>query len=174
MASSPKVAQNACASEPPPSGSGLAATRMPAAPPATRMSRPAVAADRRARPVMTSQPPTAASTAVITHRSVAPSAASELTVLVIASKELGCRAAATVHPPISSAGAIAADSTPHHATPRTTLAIGQPRTPLTVGQGREYCPVPAPDRGSRAAGARGLTLAPRVIPWMMPLAFSST
>lgn len=70
--------------------------------------------------------PTPASAAVITHLSVAPSAASALIVSVIALKERGCSLAAAVQPPISRTGAAAEETTPHHGTPRTTTTVGQP------------------------------------------------
>ena len=55
----------------------------------------------------------------MTHRSVAPMAASALTVSATGSK-CGCSPAATVHPPISRTGAAAAETTPHQGTPRMT------------------------------------------------------
>jgi hypothetical protein len=85
IAASPAAAVSACRSEPPPpAGSGLAATSRPAAPPVTRISRPATVAGRSARPVAISHAPAAANASVITHRSAAPRAARALTVLVIA------------------------------------------------------------------------------------------
>ena len=55
----------------------------------------------------------------ITHRSVAPIAASVLTVSATGSNR-GCRLAATVHPLISRTGAATAEITPHHRTARMT------------------------------------------------------
>jgi hypothetical protein len=55
----------------------------------------------------------------MTHRSVAPMAASALTVSATGSNR-GCRSAATVHPPTSRTGAAAADITPHQGTSRMT------------------------------------------------------
>jgi len=124
----PIVAQNACAREPLPAGSGFAATSTPAIPPAIRMSRPGAAAGLSARPVTTSQTPTASSTSVITHRSAAPSAARALMVLATALNERGCSLAATVHPPTKSTGAAAEETTPHQGTTRTTTTIGGPRS----------------------------------------------
>lgn len=89
-------------------------------PPATRISRPGEAAGFSASPIMTSRAPTATNTSVITHRSAAPTAARELTVLVTELKEPGCSQAASVHPPTSSTGAAADETTPHHGTSRTT------------------------------------------------------
>jgi hypothetical protein len=121
------VAQNACCSDPPRAGSGVAATSMPAIPPAMSMSRPGSAAGLRASPVTTSQAPTASSPSVITHRSAAPTAARELMVLATALKGRGCSAAASVHPPISSTGARVDETTPHHRTTRTTTTVGEPQ-----------------------------------------------
>jgi hypothetical protein len=56
----------------------------------------------------------------MTHRSVAPIAASALTVSATGSNR-GCSPAATVHPPISRTGAAAEELTPHQGTPRMTL-----------------------------------------------------
>ncbi len=56
----------------------------------------------------------------MTHRSVAPIAASALTVSATGSNR-GCSPAATVHPPISRTGAAAEEITPHQGTPRMTL-----------------------------------------------------
>ncbi len=89
------------------------------------MSRPAGAAGLSASPVVTWQAPTPASAAVITHRSVAPSAASALIVSATALKEPGCSRAATVQPPASNTGAAAEETTPHHGTPRTTTTVSQ-------------------------------------------------
>jgi len=55
---------------------------------------------------------------VITHRSVAPCAASALTVSATGLNR-GCRLAATVHPMISRTGAAADETTPHQGTSRT-------------------------------------------------------
>ena len=55
----------------------------------------------------------------MTHRSVAPIAASVLTVSATGSYR-GCSPAATVHPPISRTGAATAEITPHHRTARMT------------------------------------------------------
>ena len=90
-----------------------------------RMSRPADAAGRSASPVITWQAPTPASASVITHRSAAPCAASELIVPATALKEPGCSPAATVQPPTSSAGATAEETRPHHGTARTTTTVGE-------------------------------------------------
>src|SRR5579859_1730262 len=120
----PIAAQNACAGEPPLAGSGVAATSTPAIPPAIRMSRPGTAAGLSARPVTTSQTPTASSTSVITHRSAAPSAARELMVLATALTERGCSPAAKVHPPTRSTGAAAEETTPHQGTTSMTTTIG--------------------------------------------------
>src|ERR1700729_3166836 len=62
-----------------PGGSGLAATSTPATAPHIRISRPGVRAGLSARPVIASQAPTTRNVTVITHRSVAPGAASALT-----------------------------------------------------------------------------------------------
>lgn len=56
----------------------------------------------------------------MTHRSVAPGAASALTVSATGSYP-GCRLAASVHPPIIRTGAAAAETTPHQGTSRTAL-----------------------------------------------------
>jgi len=56
---------------------------------------------------------------VINQRSAAPAAASELTVSAMGLNEGGCRRLATVHPPTSSTGAVADETTPHHGTFRT-------------------------------------------------------
>ena len=65
-----------------------------------------------ASPVITSQVPTTRNVSVISHRLTAPTAASVLTVSVTGSKDDGCKAAAIVHPPTSSTGAAAEESTP--------------------------------------------------------------
>jgi hypothetical protein len=57
-----------------------------------------------------------ANTDVISHRSVAPSAASALMVWLSGSKPAGWRADAAVPPPISSTGAVPDDSSAHHGT----------------------------------------------------------
>jgi hypothetical protein len=82
QASAPKAtaAKIACRSGRPPASSGLAATSIPATPPAIRISLPGIRAGRNATPVMTSQAPVIAKASVITQRSTAPSAASPLTV----------------------------------------------------------------------------------------------
>jgi len=136
----PIVAQNACAREPLPAGSGFAATSTPAIPPAIRMSRPGAAAGLSARPVTTSQTPTASSTSVITHRSAAPSAARALMVLATALNERGCSLAATVHPPARSTGAAAEETTPHQGTTRTTTTIGAQRSAFERPPSGSGCP----------------------------------
>ena len=80
---------------------------------------PGRSAGRSASAVSTSHRPTTTNVSVITHRSVAPIAASALTVSATGSNR-GCRSAATVHPLTSRTGAAAADTTPHHGTSRTT------------------------------------------------------
>jgi len=75
--------------------------------------------------VITWQAPVPASASVITHRSAAPCAASELIVPDTASKEPGCSAAASVQPPTSSTGATAEETKPHHGTLRTTTTLGE-------------------------------------------------
>src|ERR1022692_492278 len=106
-----------------PGCSGFAATRMPAAAAAIRISRPGALAGRSEIPVTTSQAPTTRNVSVITHRSAAPGAASTLTGWATGSKERGCSPAATVHPATISTGAAADETTPHHGTPRTTTTV---------------------------------------------------
>ena len=89
------------------------------------MRRPVDEAGLSASPVTTWQAPVPASASVITHRSAAPSAASELIVPATASKEPGCSPAASVQPPTSSTGATAEETKPHHGTLRTTTTIGE-------------------------------------------------
>src|SRR5262245_54455646 len=72
---------------------------------------------------------------VITHRSVAPRPASELMVSVVASYPRGCWRAASVHPPTSRTGAVAADITAHHG---TSGFIGECASPVL-----EQVPQPA-------------------------------
>ncbi len=122
-AAKPTPAQHACVSEPP-ACSGLAATSTPARPPAIRMRRPGAAADRSASPVTTSQAPAAANATVITHRSVAPTAARALTVPAAALNGRGCTVAAIVHPATSSSGAASAETTPSQGTPRSSFPPG--------------------------------------------------
>ncbi len=86
---------------------------MPATAPAIRIIRPAGAAGRSAFPVTTSHTPTARNTSVMTHRSVAPDAASALTVSATGLKDGGWSPAATVHPPIKNTGDATDDTTPH-------------------------------------------------------------
>ena len=120
-ATKPTPAQNVCGTEPPPAaGSGFAAASTVATPPVSTMIRPGAAAGLSASPVITKQAPTPTSASVITHRSAAPCAARALMVWATALNEPGCSAAATVHPPISSTGAAADETTPHHGTARTT------------------------------------------------------
>src|ERR1017187_4292032 len=106
-----------------PGCSGFAATRMPAAAAAIRISRPGALAGRSEIPVTTSQAPTTRNVSVITHRSAAPGAASTLTGWATGSKERGCSPAATVPPATISTGAGADETTPHHGTPRTTTTV---------------------------------------------------
>ena len=123
---SPVAASTKCGTEPkrdtepkPPGCSGLAATSRPETAPTSRSTRPGLRAGRSASAVSTSHRPTTTNVSVITHRSVAPIAASALTVSATGSNR-GCRSAATVHPLTSRTGAAAADTTPHHGTSRTT------------------------------------------------------
>jgi membrane-associated phospholipid phosphatase len=118
----PMAARMKCGTEPkpPPSCSGLAATSRPATAPTSSITRPGMAAGRSASAVTTSQSPTTANVSVITHRSVAPIAASELTVSATGSNR-GCRSAAAVHPLTSRTGDAADETTPHHGTSRTPL-----------------------------------------------------
>jgi hypothetical protein len=56
-------------------------------------------------------------------------------VLATASKEPGWSPAATVHPPTSSTGATADETTPHQGTPRTTTTVGERHLqPATAGR----------------------------------------
>ena len=163
------VDQNVCGSDPPPPAvSGNAATSTVAAPPAIKMRRPADEAGRSASPVITWQAPVPASASVITHRSAAPSAASELIVPVTASKEPGCSPAASVQPPTSSTGATAEETKPHHGTLRTTTTIGE----LTENLGsrrrahdaQERSPPASPRCPGRAATSPAPEPAPRAEP----------
>jgi threonine aldolase len=103
-----------CTSDPPWCGCGFAAMNMPHTPPVMSSSRPASAAACTASPVRMSQKPTPSSAIVSSHRWGIPTAASVLIDRETASKGTGWMSAATVQPPISSAGASVDDTTPHH------------------------------------------------------------
>ena len=96
---------------------GLTATIMPDTAPAIRIHHRSRGQPWLRRPVAMSQTPTARKTTVITHRSVAPTAASALTVSVTWLKDRGCSRAAIVHPPISKTGEATDDTTPHQRHP---------------------------------------------------------
>ena len=65
------------------------------------------------------------------HRSVAPAAASALTVSATGLNDSGCSLAAIVHPPIRHTGDAIDEATPHHC---TLLVITMVRTVTKVGE----------------------------------------
>jgi len=66
----------------------------------------------------------------MTHRSAAPTAASALTDCRTGSNGCACRRPATSQPAVSSTGAAAADTRPHHGTRGSSSCTG-----TTVGRG---------------------------------------
>jgi hypothetical protein len=97
--------------------------------------------------------PVPARASVMTHRSVASRAARALIVLTTGLNEPGCSLAATVQPPISSTGAAAADTTPHHGTSRTVTTVDQEGPSDRPGPARKGSPNGL-NRHSRLTGGR--------------------